>query len=88
MMDRVIPGGLLYDLPADGDRRLRTLIAQVRTDFPDLVEVYDNTASLKDRTVGTGILSPALAQQFAAGGFIGRASGRDFDARRSPGYAP
>jgi Ni,Fe-hydrogenase III large subunit len=28
------------------------------------------------------------AQQFAAGGYIGRASGRDFDARRTPGYAP
>ena len=88
MMDRVIPGGLLHDLPADGEGRLRTLIAEVRKDFPDLIEVYDNTASLKDRTVGTGILSPALAQQFAAGGFIGRASGRNFDARRSPGYAP
>jgi len=88
MMDRVVPGGLLHDLPADGERRLRTLIADVRKDFPDLIEVYDNTASLKDRTVGTGILSPALAQQFAAGGFIGRASGRNFDARRSPGYAP
>jgi Ni,Fe-hydrogenase III large subunit len=43
---------------------------------------------LKDRTVGTGILSPALAQQFAAGGYVGRASGRNFDARRTPGYAP
>ena len=45
--------------------------------FPELVELYDNTASLQDRTVGTGILSPALAEQFAAGGYVGRASGRD-----------
>jgi Ni,Fe-hydrogenase III large subunit len=60
----------------------------VRAEFPDLVEVYDNTASLKDRTVDTGILTPALARQYAAGGFVGRASGRDFDARRTPGYAP
>jgi Ni,Fe-hydrogenase III large subunit len=52
------------------------------------VELYDNTASLKDRTVGTGILSAALARQFAVGGFIGRASGRHFDARRTPGYPP
>jgi Ni,Fe-hydrogenase III large subunit len=88
MMDRVVPGGLACDLPADGGRILRALIDQVRKDFPDLVEVYDDTASLKDRTVGTGILSPALARQFAAGGYIGRASGRNFDARRTPGYAP
>ncbi|MEX2240599.1 MAG: NADH-quinone oxidoreductase subunit C, partial [Burkholderiales bacterium] len=88
MMDCVIPGGVLRDLPADGERRLSALVALVRAEFPDLVEVYDNTASLKDRTVDTGILSPALARQFAAGGYIGRASGRNFDARRTPGYAP
>jgi Ni,Fe-hydrogenase III large subunit len=88
MMDRVIPGGVLYDLPADGERMLSALVGFIRKRFPDLVEVYDNTASLKDRTVGTGILSSALAQQFAAGGFVGRASGRHFDARRTPGYAP
>jgi len=88
MMDRVIPGGVLRDLPADGERLLSALVALIRQQFPDLVEVYDNTPSLKDRTVDTGILSPALAQQFAAGGFVGRASGRHFDARRTPGYAP
>jgi len=88
MMDRVVPGGMQCDLPGDGERLLRALVALVRRQFPELVELYDNTASLKDRTVGTGILSPALAQQFGAGGFIGRASGRRFDARRTPGYAP
>ena len=88
MMDRVVPGGAGCDLPPDGDRILHALVAQVRKDFPDLVEVYDNTASLKDRTFGAGILSPALARQFAAGGYVGRASGRNFDARRTPGYAP
>jgi Ni,Fe-hydrogenase III large subunit len=88
MMDRVVPGGVSCDLQAGGDQVLHALVAQIRKDFPDLVEVYDNTASLKDRTVGTGILSPALARQFAAGGYVGRASGRSFDARRAPGYAP
>ena len=88
MMDRVIPGGTRCDLPGEGERLLRVLLADVRSRFPDLVELYEDTASLKDRTVGTGILSSALAHQFAAGGYVGRASGRSFDARRSPGYAP
>jgi len=88
MMDRVIPGGTRCDLPGEGERLLRGLVADVRSRFPDLVELYEDTASLKDRTVGTGILSSALAHQFAAGGYVGRASGRSFDARRSPGYAP
>jgi len=88
MMDVVMPGGMRCDLSAEGRQQLLALIALVRSQFPELVELYENTASLKDRTVGTGILSPALAQQFAAGGYVGRASGRNFDARRAPGYPP
>jgi Ni,Fe-hydrogenase III large subunit len=88
MMDCVIPGGMRADLPAEAGRQLAALSAHIAARFPELVHVYDNTASLKDRTVDTGILSPALARQFAAGGYVGRASGRNFDARRTPGYAP
>ncbi len=88
MMDRVIPGGMSCDLAAGGEQRLIALLATARKHFPELVELYENTSSLKDRTVGTGILSPALAQQYAAGGYVGRASGRHFDARRAPGYPP
>ena len=36
----------------------------------------------------TGIVSPALARQFGAGGYVGRASGRMFDARKQSGYPP
>ena len=53
-----------------------------------MIELYDNTASLQDRTVGTGIVRGGLVQQFGAGGYVGRASGRAFDARKTPGYPP
>jgi Ni,Fe-hydrogenase III large subunit len=88
MRDRIIPGGLACDLAEDGADALRALIGEIRLRFPALIELYDNTASLQDRTVGTGVLRPELARQFAAGGFVGRASGRSFDARRTPGYPP
>jgi Ni,Fe-hydrogenase III large subunit/Ni,Fe-hydrogenase III component G len=88
MMDRIVPGGVREDLPQDGARAISGLLAQVRDRFPELMELYDNTASLKDRTVGTGLLSAKLARQFGAGGCVGRASGRAFDARRTPGYPP
>jgi Ni,Fe-hydrogenase III large subunit len=86
MMDRIVPGGVAADL-SSGDE-IRLLIDDIRARFPALVELYDKTASLQDRTVGTGILSPELARRFGAGGYVGRASGRDFDARRSIGYPP
>ncbi len=55
---------------------------------PFWLAVYDDKPSLLDRTVGTGIATVALAQQFAAGGYVGRASGRNFDARRDTPYPP
>ncbi|MFS8085197.1 MAG: hydrogenase expression protein HypE, partial [Acidobacteriota bacterium] len=88
LMDQVVPGGVRTDLREDGKERIRGLLRESRSRFPELVELYDNTASLQDRTVGTGILSAALAQQFGCGGYVGRASGRGFDARRTPGYPP
>lgn len=86
MMDRVVPGGVSVDLPNDGPGRILDTIREIRSRMPALVELYDNTASLQDRTVGTGIVRPALAATFGAGGFVGRASGRQSDARRAPGY--
>jgi len=88
MRDRVIPGGVAADLDPQGKRVLEELLDNIRRRFPALVELYDNTASLLDRTVATGILTPALARQYGAGGYVGRASGRVFDARRTPGYPP
>jgi Ni,Fe-hydrogenase III large subunit len=88
MMDRIVPGGVAIDLPADGAAQIRALIDAIRARLPSLVELYDATASLQDRTVGTGILHPDLARRFAPGGHVGRASGRSFDARRSIPYPP
>jgi Ni,Fe-hydrogenase III large subunit len=88
MMDRIVPGGVAADLAPDGAEKLRALLSEIRRRLPELVNVYDRTASLQDRTVATGILRPELARQFGAGGFVGRASGRAVDARKSPGYPP
>ena len=88
MMDWVVPGGMAADLPAAAPARLLRLTAELERRFRRLVRLYDGTVSLQDRTVGTGTVAPALAARFGAGGFVGRASGRAFDARRSPGYAP
>jgi len=88
MMDVIVPGGLSRDIAPTGLAEAAALVAAVRGIFPDLIELYDNTASLQDRTVTTGIVKPELAAQFGAGGYIGRASGRTFDARRTLAYAP
>jgi Ni,Fe-hydrogenase III large subunit len=88
MRDRILPGGTACDLDEAGTSAIRSLVAEIRQRFPHLVELYDNTASLQDRTATTGILPGELARQFGAGGYVGRASGRAFDARKLPGYPP
>lgn len=88
MMDCVVPGGVTPDIAATGPQRLLELTADLRRRFAPLVAVYDDATSLQDRTLTTGVIHRGLANRFAAGGFVGRASGRGGDARKSPGYAP
>jgi Ni,Fe-hydrogenase III large subunit/Ni,Fe-hydrogenase III component G len=88
MMDRVVPGGVANDLQPEGAARIHEALQHAHARFPRLVELYDNTASLQDRTVGTGVVRADLARQFGASGYVGRASGRRFDARKTPGYPP
>src|SRR3712207_9480440 len=85
---RIVPGGVAADVDAAGAETLRGLVRHVHATFPPLVRLYDDTASLQDRTVATGVLAPALAQQYGCGGYMGRASGRDFDSRPTPPYPP
>ncbi|WP_413867573.1 NADH-quinone oxidoreductase subunit C [Albidovulum sp.] len=88
MRDRIVPGGVAADFTRDGEAALRALVTEIRDRFPALVDLYDNTASLLDRTVGAGRVAPELARRFGTGGFVGRAAMRDFDTRRDLRYAP
>lgn len=88
MMDRVVPGGVASDLFANGVPVLRGLIETFKTRFPKLIALYDRAASLQDRTVATGHVGNALVTRFGCGGFVGRASGRAFDARKAYPYPP
>jgi Ni,Fe-hydrogenase III large subunit len=88
MMDVIVPGGVACDLAAEGREAVHALRSEIRKIFPRLIAIYDNTASLQDRTVTTGIVTAEYARRFGAGGYVGRASGRNFDARRALRYAP
>jgi Ni,Fe-hydrogenase III large subunit len=88
MRDCIVPGGVAVNLKKEGEARLRTLLTTISGRFPELVAIYDDTPSLQDRMVTTGIVAPELVRRFAPGGYVGRASGRAFDARRDLVYRP
>src|SRR5512132_3475479 len=73
MMGAIVPGGITRDITPEGVPQLEALLIEVRRALPRLIELYDNTASLQDRTVTTGIVRLELARQFGAGGYVGRA---------------
>ena len=88
MMDRVVPGGVAADLETAGQAALRRLIVAIRREFATLVGLFEEHQYAagphgRHRHPVGGAGAP-----FAAGGYVGRASGRDFDARKTPGYPP
>jgi Ni,Fe-hydrogenase III large subunit len=88
MMDRVAIGGVAADVTSGAQARLRTLVEEIEALAPRLIALFGDTTSLQDRTIGTGRVQSELVARFGCGGVVGRASGRAFDARRTPGYSP
>ena len=88
MMDCVLPGGTARDLTPPGAAAILRTLDALDTELPALARGYDESASLTDRMVGTGVMAPGQVFRFAPGGFVGRAASRAVDARRAPGYPP
>jgi Ni,Fe-hydrogenase III large subunit len=88
MMDMIVPGGVAHDLTADGAQVILGMLDEIAPRLAEIVENYDSTPSLQDRVCLTGYVSPELVTRWGAGGHVGRASGRDFDARRNLAYPP
>jgi len=60
MMGVIVPGGVARDIAPEGAAAVQALLAEIRKVFPRLIDLYDNTASLQDRTVSTGIGAPNM----------------------------
>jgi Ni,Fe-hydrogenase III large subunit len=88
MMDRVIPGGVAADLAGETAVVLRAQMNALRPEIDSLMTIVDDLASVEDRLDTTGYLDPAVAGEFGALGYVGKASGLGFDVRRDAPYAP
>lgn len=87
MMDRIVPGGVTVDLGVPA-AAMSAQCETVRQELKKLASIQDELASLEDRLDTTGILSPELAVALGCQGYVGRASGVDYDLRRDAPYAP
>lgn len=79
MMDCVVPGGLAADITEDGSSGILAALDGLQARLAPLRRRYDKFLA---RLEGVGKVTLAAAVAWAAGGVVGRASGRAFDARR------
>ena len=88
LMDVVVPGGVRGDIGVGGQGNLRADHRSLREEVEVLFDLLEDNPSLMDRLVTTGRLDPETAGRMGAVGYVGRASGQAFDARRDSPYPP
>jgi Ni,Fe-hydrogenase III large subunit len=81
LMDLIVPGGTCVDLSSGARLSLIESTQSIAAEVKTLRAIYDEHAGLRDRFVGAGIVTPALATQLGLTGLAGRASGQAFDLR-------
>lgn len=81
LMDFVVPGGVRVDLVPAGAQLLMDSIDSIASEVDTLRTIYDEHAGLRDRFVGAGVVTPALAAKLGLTGLAGRASGQALDLR-------
>ncbi len=84
----VVPGGVRFDLPAEAAGRLADRLAATWEKVEEAAGLFFESASVRNRTDGTGILERASAAQLGMVGPAARASGLPVDVRRSHPFAP
>jgi len=88
LMDFIVPGGVCCELDDQCEEILRLQLEVLVQEMSDLLPILVDDSSLEDRLVGTGYLASGVAQELGVTGYVGKASGQDYDVRRDHGYAP
>ena len=88
LMDRIVPGGVAVDLAPEGSALLRADQRRLAGELDMLFDILEDHPSLEDRLLTTGRLLPETARRLGCLGYVGKASGQDFDVRRDHPYPP
>ncbi len=88
MMDCILPGGVAVDLAERLIATMRDEADALRKQIGRLMAIINDLPSVDDRVRGAGVLKPEYAKALGCVGYVGRASGMDFDVRRDAPYPP
>ncbi len=88
LMDCIIPGGVGCSPSGKDCKHLLRELTDLRNELDEILPAIDLNSSLEDRLFTAGFLSEETAAAFGAVGYVGRASGQNFDVRRDAPYPP
>ncbi len=88
LMDTITIGGVAIDLNNEQIQSLLTELDATEKDFNEVIDIIQDYPSLEDRLATTGYLPEVSAKALGCLGYVGRASGLNFDVRRDAPYAP
>ncbi len=88
LMDVIIPGGVRVDLSAEQITLQQSQIQRFREELIELAGILERHTGLEDRLATTGVLTTDQASQLGCLGYVGRASGQNYDVRRDSPYSP
>jgi Ni,Fe-hydrogenase III large subunit/Ni,Fe-hydrogenase III component G len=80
-MDVIVPGGVACDLKPEMAQTMREQNAAVSAEVRQIKAIFDDHAGLQDRLIGTGRVTPELADRLGLCGLAARASGAAWDLR-------
>ena len=83
----IVPGGLRGDIPTGFEEKLNKFLTEFLPELDVLEGLLVNNPIWKERTYDVGILSAAQALNLGCSGPIARASGVEFDLRKSNPYS-
>jgi len=82
MMDAIVLGGVSIDINLEQMALLNAQHWELKKEFETIYTIITNHLSLQDRLVTTGVLTPVVAKRLGVLGYVGKASGIDYDLRR------
>jgi Ni,Fe-hydrogenase III large subunit/Ni,Fe-hydrogenase III component G len=88
LMDYIVPGGVNCILSVAACQAMELELTSLRKELNEILPALDLNSSLEDRLFTSGYLSEKTAAVFGALGYVGRASGQNFDVRRDASYSP
>jgi len=88
LMDRIVPGGVSVDVDQASLLAMIANAASLAAEFETVIDCLEVSESLEDRLMTTGRLTPEQAKSLGVVGYVGKASGLDYDVRHNSPYAP